>query len=165
MKDSKPQLKYLIHLPLPAGCLLLLCWLFSSCGGGCDYFDQRSYRYTYMQLLDSTNRFEEIRYPDFDEPYRNLSNMNSLDFQWNLRISKPTTIMYIRTKNRGWDTLVYAMTKKNIVFSEAHGCESEGIRMEITGPDIVSHTFDTFYFRDISTGSYSYTSKYTLFLK
>lgn len=138
---------------------LSLPFLLSSCGGsGCGGpWSPESYRYTSIHLIDSTNHFLEIKYPDINDHHQlDDSYLDSSDFHWNLRISKPQTTMLIRTAKNGWDTLVYSMEKKNIMYTEATECDEEGIRMEIIGPNIVSHSFDTAYIKDVT-----YTSPYS----
>jgi hypothetical protein len=131
--------------------VITLSGVLSSCTSNCGGPGSREINIqTYIRLLDSNNRFEEIRYTDFPTRFTvGDSYLGPSNFFWNLRISKTQTTMLIRTQQKGWDTIVYAMERKNIVYTEETECDDEGTQMEIVGPTIISHTFDSAYFMDV----------------
>ncbi len=73
--------------------------------------------------------------------------------------------MLIKTRNRGWDTLIYSMKRSYAMYTEPSECFDEGVRMKIDGPIIESSTFDTAYFQDISSGNYATYGDRVLFVK
>jgi hypothetical protein len=116
--------------------------LFAGCNSGCDGYTNDQGDYFQIALADTSNRFEDIYYPDFNRHFQ----VTGRTYDWYLRISKPHTTMYIKTRNRGWDTLTYGIDRRNLKYNAATECTDAGISMEIAGPYILSYSFDTCYF-------------------
>jgi hypothetical protein len=129
--------------------LLTISIFVTSCGDpGCGPFGKID-TYTYIYLDDTSNSFEEIYYTDINKHYYASSvwsNLTSSTFKWELRISKPRTVMVLKTK-KTFDTIEYAITKSDVKFYDEEDCDGRNMSMTIYGPAIISHTFDTIFVR------------------
>lgn len=96
------------------------------------------YKYQ-LRLIDSFDVFRQIVYKDKGILYSSDTNI----VEWKMFLNPLNTTVYIES-SKGWDTLDYKIEESKAVYTD-NDCEPESFSVSLTGPTIISHSFDSVY--------------------
>lgn len=137
--------------------LFILLLIFATgCGTECDYPQKREQSFYGISLNDSINEFISISYLNTDVKFDRGNHLSKNYFHWNLVFSQEYSTLVFET-TFGFDTLVYQM-KKEVLGMTKTGCDDDAIAIDLKGPYIIAHSFDSVYFENKSLlpGLYQY---------
>lgn len=144
------RIAYLIVLLIQfAGSVLFLQ---SCCGLGQDdgYYNQVYTTYKYeIHLADTSDHFKSVTFNNSSIVQQSDTNY----LEWKIFIRPPQTTIYVETE-KGRDTVTYEVTVTAAKYETDKCSGGESVKMTISDPVVVKHTFDSAYIVRKTTSLY-----------